>query len=151
MSYVGRMKRAALAAVLCAAASGLPVAQAQAADSALLAQMAGRWSVALVGNTSCGSTSMFATFTLNASGFGNNVSIKSNSTGCGLTVVANQPFKITNLNSRGTGKASMGCGVDCGFTFDIQVAAGGQLFALADVTDFNNNPTGTAVHMIETE
>lgn len=109
--------------------------------------LAGKWSAALGGNTGCGITSMFVTFTLNGSGVGA-ATILQHSTGCANTTIAGT-FTVLTVDNNGQGTASLSCGASCGWSFKIQVASSGDAFILADVdaANPNNTPTGTALRM----
>lgn len=122
---------------------------AKAADP-LLALMQGKWTAALVGNTGCGTESVLATFTLDANGIGaGTAAVRTHSTGCADKLVKRQDFSIDSLDANGSGTAHLTCGAGCGWAFNIQVAETGKIFILANVVNFQNTPTGTAIHQVE--
>jgi hypothetical protein len=127
--------------------AGLIVAPMQ-AQAATVSQLAGNWTAALIGNTGCGSHSLFVTITLPASGIGT-ASIQGHSTGCANSVTAGQTFKILTLGVNGQGTASLTCGVGCGWNFKIQVSADYDTMILSDQTDPVNTPTGTALRQMQ--
>jgi hypothetical protein len=109
------------------------------------------WQIALVGNTSCGRTSMLFTGALNASGTATGTLTASS--GCGKSS-SPQTFKITSLQSNGSGTATLSCGPGClawnfrggnGWTFDIQVGLLALTFDLVDVANGGNELAGTAM------
>ena len=136
-----------LAAILLA----IPV-NANANNTQLLGLMQGTWKAALSGNTGCGVTSAFVTFTLDANGSGaGTAKVVMHSTGCVNKVITAQDFSIDTLGSGGTGTAHLTCGVGCAWAFMIQVEDTGKVFILTDVNAGNpqNTPTGTAIRTIQ--
>jgi hypothetical protein len=108
-----------------------------------VAQLAGPWQIAVVGNTGCGQTSLLFTGTLNAGGQSTGTLI--GSSGCGPSDNT-QTFTINSLNADGSGTAGLSCGDDCGWNFTIQVSPNKQVINLVDVTDGDGNYlAGTAV------
>jgi hypothetical protein len=97
-----------------------------------IAQLAGPWQIALVGSTGCGQTAMLFTGTLDSSGTAEGT--LTGSGGCGASS-STQTFKITSLESNGSGTATLSCGSACGWGFNIQVAASKQVFNLVDVVN----------------
>jgi len=123
-------------------------AQTSARPAVTVSQLAGSWTAALVGNTGCGFTSMRVTFTLDSAGTGTaTISANSASTnpGCGPGVNTGQTFTINSLIANGSGTASLSCGPDCGWNFNIQVAPNREIFNLVDVVNDGNYLAGTAV------
>jgi len=118
---------------------------AMAQPSAAATSLAGKWQMAISGNTGCGLTSMLVNVTLDASGFGNNAVVKSHGQ-CGNAVVTGQTFQILSITGR-TAKANLSCGPGCGWNLDVQIAPGYAVFNLADVDPVNpgNFIAGTAV------
>jgi hypothetical protein len=113
-----------------------------------VAQLAGPWQITLIGNTTCGRTSMLFSGTLNTSGAGTGT--LTSTSGCtsifSLNLPTIQTFAITALNAQGFGSATLSCGSGCGWNFDIQVAADKQEFSLVDVANGSANVlAGTAV------
>jgi hypothetical protein len=109
-----------------------------------IAQLAGPWQIALVGNAGCGATSLQFTGTLNSSGHANGT--LTTSSGCGVDLQSAETFDVKTLNSNGSGTAGLSCGNGCGWNFLIQVAPSRQVFNLVDVTDpVANFLAGTAV------
>ena len=107
-----------------------------------IAQLAGPWQIAVVGNTGCGISSLQFDGTLNASGVA--VGTLIGNSGCGPSNNS-QTFTILTLNANGSGTAGLTCGTGCGWTFNIQVAPSRQVFNLVDVTDPNNWLAGSAM------
>ena len=130
---------AALALAALAAAPG-----ARAATST--AQLAGPWAATIVGNTGCGFSTMYSTFTLNSVGKGN-ATTTYHTANCGDST-STYPISIDTLSSNGSGTANLSCGSGCGWALQIQVAPGSKLFSLVDVNPENpsNYIQGTAVH-----
>jgi hypothetical protein len=106
--------------------------------------LAGKWQIALVGNTGCGRSSLLFTGVLNASGTATGT--LTGSSGCGFSS-SPQTFTITSFNwEYGTGTANLSCGSGCGWNFDIQVDPNYQTFNLVDVSNGGANVlAGTAV------
>lgn len=115
------------------------------------ADLSGNWVITLNGNTGCGLVSMLVNVTLNTAGVGTasiqTHSISGSPSGCEGTITS-QSFTIDSLNTAGTGKASLSCGVGCGWNFDIQVAPDRSIFNLVDVNPLNPNNllNGVAIH-----
>ena len=55
-------------------------------------------------------------------------------------------FAINSLNPNGSGTATIGCGVSCGWRINFQVAPDRSLFNFVDITNGGNELEGTAVH-----
>jgi hypothetical protein len=142
------MSKAVLALLLLTTMASL-VSVAAAADQTAkpaikIAQLAGPWQLALVGNTGCGASSLLFSGTLNSSGHGSGT--LTGSSGCGVDSSSFETFDIKTLNANGSGTAGLSCGPDCGWNFIIQVAPSGQMFNLVDVTDpVGNYLAGTGV------
>jgi hypothetical protein len=139
--------RLAVLAVLLLATAGslvtLSAAQERVKPAITVAQLAGPWQIAIVGNTGCGVSSLLFTGTLNASGTA--VGSLTFSSGCGPTTTT-QTFTITSLNANGSGTADLTCGSGCGWNFDIQASANKQVFNLVDVVNGGANVlAGTAI------
>ena len=116
-------------------------------------ELAGPWQATLVGNTGCGLVSMLVNFTLNSSGAATDARITTHLSapsggGCiDGSVTTGQTFTIDSLHSNGSGTASLSCGPDCGWGFQIQVAPNHEVANLTDVATGNpyNTPTGTMI------
>jgi hypothetical protein len=109
--------------------------------------LAGSWAITLIGETGCGSTTMLAVGTLDATGKGL-VTLNGHSSGCGNST-STEEFQIETLNANGSGTAGLTCNNrnGCGWTFRIQVSPERTVFNLVDITDVGNNRLqGTAVH-----
>jgi hypothetical protein len=109
--------------------------------------LTGPWAISLIGDTGCGSTTMLATGSLNATGQAT-VTVHGHSAGCGDTT-STEKFDIVSLNGNGSGTASLSCNnnTGCGWTFKIQVAPDRSVFSLVDITDGGNNRLqGVAIH-----
>lgn len=112
-----------------------------------LANLFGPWQMTLISVAGgCGPGTALVTFTLDANGMATDAIEVSHSVGCGDTVLSGQTFQIISLNPNGSGVAGLSCGIGCGFTFAIQVAPGGTIFNLVDVTDPGNSLEGVAIH-----
>jgi len=115
----------------------------------LLETLQGNWAATIVGNTGCGLSSMYVTFSLDAAGHGNGTATIVQHAQCADTTTSGLDFNINSLNSSGSGTAGLSCGVGCGWELNIQVARNGQLFGLVDVSPSNPNNyiAGTAIHL----
>jgi hypothetical protein len=138
---------AALALSLVAMIAFLPAAasagKAKPAPAITLAQLAGSWQFALVGNTPCGANSLWFDGTLNSTGQASGTLY--NSSGCGLDTQSTQTLTITNLYADGTGSATLSCGSGCSWNLIIQVSPSAEVINVADIYDANNYLAGTAV------
>jgi len=114
-----------------------------------LPQLAGPWSVSLIGNTGCGWSSMVVTFTLGYSGSGT-ATIQSHTSGCGDNVNTGLPFVVQSVNPNGSGMANLSCGTACGWQFSIQVAPNREIFNVVDVDPANpgNYLSGVAIRQL---
>jgi len=110
--------------------------------------LAGRWQLALYGNTGCGVGSSLVTFTLNGLGVATNASNTGHTAGCGDAVSTGNNFTVSSLNANGSGVAGLSCGPGCGWTFNIQVSPDRSSFNVIDVSPSNPNNflIGTAIH-----
>ena len=117
-------------------------AEVKAPSAITMSQLAGPWEIALAGNTGCGASSMLFAGNLNATGVATGTLVFS-SVQCGSSSGV-QTFTITSLNSHGSGTANLSCGTNCGWNFNIQVAANEQTFSLVDLNR-TNGLAGTAV------
>jgi hypothetical protein len=139
--------RLAVFAVLLLATVGSLVTVSAAANAntpITVAQLAGPWQFAIVGNTGCGVSSLLFTGTLNASGTA--VGTLTGASGGCAPSTSTQTFTILSLNANGSGTAALSCGTGCGWNFDIQVAINRQIFNLVDVVNGGANVlAGTAV------
>ena len=139
--------QAALAGVLVlvsvVALVGVSAAQDAEVNSPItVSQLAGRWQLAVVGNTGCGISSLLFTGTMNSSGTARGTLI--GSSGCGPSSNT-QTFSIISLSPNGSGTAGLTCGPSCGWIFKIQVSPNLQVMNLVDVTDLHQWLAGTAV------
>lgn len=98
-----------------------------------IAQLAGPWEIALVGNRRFGATCLLFTGTLNSNGHANGTLTMGN--GCDVDVQSAETFDVKTLNHNCSGTAGLSCGSGCGWNFYIQVSPQRQVFNLADVTD----------------
>ena len=114
-----------------------------AAAAITLAGLKGPWAMSLEGVTGCGETTMYVTFTLNATGSGT-ATIVAHSAGCGDHTTPGLPFTIQTLNPNGSGTANLSCGTSCGWPLVIQVAKNSQIFSAVVVA--GNFLEGTAIH-----
>jgi hypothetical protein len=135
----GLVVRFAFAAVLSLATIPAVQAQTDRPPAAKISQLAGPWSVSLIGNTGCGWSSMLVTFTLDATGTGT-ATIQSHTSG----------FVVQTMSANGSGTANLSCGADCGWEFNIQVAPNREVFSLVDVYPENpgNYLSGMAVRQL---
>src|SRR5215471_6566615 len=76
--------------------------------------LTGPWAMTLTGDTGCGISTSYVTFTLNSSGSGL-ATITSHTSGCGNPVSTGMPFTINTLNANGSGTAGLSCGTGCGW------------------------------------
>jgi hypothetical protein len=143
-----------LARLACVAVFSLGLVAAQNEDvqpaAVTVAQLAGSWTVALVGNTGCGIGTILAEVTLDSNGTGTSTNTYNNAStnpGCGPVTATGQSFVINSLSPSGSGTASLSCGASCGWTLNIQVAPAKTptIFNLVDVTKPDNFLAGTAV------
>jgi hypothetical protein len=113
-----------------------------------LAALKGAWSATIVGQTGCGISAMYVTFTLNAAGHGNGTAALTTHGQCEDATTTGLNFNIVSLHANGSGKATLTCGAGCGWTLNIQVAKSGQIFNLVDIDTENPNNfiAGTAIH-----
>ena len=136
----------ALALLLVATIASVPAVlsaqDAKVKPAITIAQLAGPWQIALVGNTGCGITSILFTGTMNSAGNAPGTLI--GNSGCGPSNTS-QHFWIESLNSNGSGTAGLSCGEGCGWLLSIQVSPNKQVINLVDITDPANYLAGTAV------
>jgi hypothetical protein len=123
-----------------------PLATSGVRPAMALSWLQGSWAATLTGDTACGISTMYVTFTLNASGQGL-ATIHGHSAGCGDNVSApNLSFDIQSLNADGSGTAALSCGTNCGgWNLFIQVSPDLQEFNMVDVINRNNFVEGTAI------
>jgi hypothetical protein len=145
----GLVVRFAFAAVLSLATIPAVQAQTDRPPAAKISQLAGPWSVSLIGNTGCGWSSMLVTFTLDATGTGT-ATIQSHTSGCGDNTTTGVTFVVQTMSANGSGTANLSCGADCGWEFNIQVAPNREVFSLVDVYPENpgNYLSGMAVRQL---
>lgn len=126
--------------------AGSQMAMVAPAQAASISALAGKWTAVLGGNTGCGATSMYVTFTLNNAGVGT-ATIQGHSTGCPNSTTTGNAIEILTLTPTGQGTASLACGSGCGWQFKIQVGRSGNEIILADVdaANPNNTPVGIAL------
>jgi hypothetical protein len=121
------------------------------AQQITLQGLAGAWNAALIGNTGCGLSTMWVFFTLNSSGVATDAEIVTHvlqgSPCIDQQTNTSNTFTINPLNGGGMGGATLTCGNDCGWTFQIQVYPDMAMFNLVDVTDGNNLLQGVAVRL----
>jgi hypothetical protein len=119
----------------------------QATGTITMADLSGPWAMTLTGDTGCGITTSYVTFTLNASGSGV-ATIRSHSSGCGDPTTSGLPFTINSLNANGSGTANLSCGSGCGWDLVIQVSPDRSIFSVVDVSPANpgNYFEGMAIH-----
>ncbi len=100
----------------------------------------------LTGNTGCGITTSYVTFTLNA--FGSGLATQHQHTSACGDGVGTHPFVITSLRSNGSGTANLSCGSGCGWNLTIQVSRDHEQFSVVDVSPVNPNNyfEGIAIH-----
>ncbi len=108
-----------------------------------VSSLAGPWQATLFITGGCGVGTKLVTFTLNSGGLALATETFHTDT-CGDNTETGT-FRITSLNSTGTGTAQLI--VDqVVFNFSIQVAASGDIFNMVDVTDYGNYEEGSAIH-----
>jgi hypothetical protein len=113
-----------------------------------IANLVGKWQLALYGQGGCGIGSEAATFTLNVKGLATNVAGTAHNVGCGDSTFTGGTFSILSMNANGSGTAGLSCGTGCGFTLNIQVSPDRSTFNVVDVStaDPGNFLVGTAIH-----
>jgi hypothetical protein len=113
-----------------------------------LAKLKGPWAATIVGNTGCGLSTMYVTFTLDATGNGQGTATVVGHGQCGDATTSGLDFSVSSLNANGSGTAGLSCGAGCGWNLIIQVAKNAQVFSLVDVdpTNPSNYIAGTATH-----
>lgn len=118
---------------------------APAAEAATYPRLSGKWTAVLSGNTGCGATSMYVTFSLNSLGTGP-ATLTSHSTGCPNGTSA-ETMTIFSLDGTGQGTAGLTCGASCGFSLRFQVSSDFNQMIITDVDagNPNNTPTGAAI------
>jgi hypothetical protein len=111
------------------------------------ADLTGPWAMTLTGDTGCGISTSYVTFTLNSAGSGS-ATITSHTSGCGDHTSTGDAFTINTLNANGSGTANLSCGPGCGWNLNIQVAPDRSIFNVVDVSPANpgNYLEGLAVH-----
>ena len=77
------------------------------------ADLVGPWAVTLTGDTGCGITTMYVTFSPSSSGSGT-ATYQSHTSGCGDGSTTGVTFTIDTLNTNGSGTANLTCGSGCG-------------------------------------
>jgi hypothetical protein len=100
----------------------------------------------LTGDTGCGISTSYVTFTLNSAGSGVATNT-SHTQGCGNPTGTGE-FTILTLNANGSGTAGLSCGPGCGWAFHIQVSPDRSIFNVVDVDPTNpgNYLEGVAIH-----
>lgn len=58
---------------------------------------------------------------------------------CGDSATGTVSFKVSSVNSHGTGAAHLSCGEDCGWDLKVQLAPNHEVFNLVDVSSGNPN------------
>ena len=118
------------------------------ASKVVIANLAGKWQLALYGQGGCGIGSEVDTFTLNVKGLATNDAGTAHNVGCGDSTYTGRTFTILSLNANGSGTAGLSCGTGCGFTLNIQVSPDRSTFNVVDVSATNpgNFLVGTAIH-----
>jgi hypothetical protein len=106
-----------------------------------VAQLAGKWQVAMELNGGCGVGSKLVIFTLTTSGTGP-ASFEANTLECGPGS-GTGTMTITSLKSDGSGTAVLS--LNFVGNFDIQVSPNGQVMNMVEVADTGNYDVGTAV------
>jgi len=146
MAIVHKSLRIAVAAAGAAAAIATPLVASAGVGQIGYADLTGTWTATLVGFTGCGNSAMLATISLNNVGVG--TATLTTHGQCGDSVVSGQSFKVTSLNTNGTGTAGLSCGVGCGWNLKVQVSPDRQTMNLIDVDPVNpgNYIAGVAVH-----
>ena len=146
MAIVQKSLRIAAAAAVAAAAIATPLMASATVGQIGYADLTGTWTATLNGFTGCGNSSMLVAITLNSAGVG--TATLTTHGQCGDSVVTGQSFKVTALNTNGTGAAGLSCGVGCGWNLRLQVSPDRQIMNLIDVDPVNpgNFIAGVAVH-----
>jgi hypothetical protein len=100
------------------------------------AGLTGTWAMTLTGDTWCGASASYVTFTLNGAGSGP-ATITSHTSACGNLIRSGQAFAVSILNPNGSGTANLSCGPGCKWKFDIQVSPDRSMFNVVDVSPAN--------------
>jgi len=110
------------------------------------ADLSGPWAATITGDTGCGITTYYFTFTLNTLGSGSGTAV-SHTSGCG-DGSNTFTFTVSTLNANGSGTGGIGCGTACGWNLNIQVAPDRSVMNFVDVSPLNpgNYIEGTAIH-----
>jgi hypothetical protein len=136
--------RLAVLGLLVLATVGSLVGVSAAAPPITIAQLAGPWQIAVVGNTGCGVSSLLYNGKLNSTGQSTGT-LTGSSAGCAPSTTT-ETFNILSLNGNGSGTAGLTCGSGCGWTFNIQVSRDKLVINLVDVVNGGSNVlAGTAV------
>ena len=146
MAFVQKSLRIAAVAAVAIAATAAPVIASAGVGYVAYPDLAGNWTATLSGFTGCGSSAMLVAINLNSAGVG--TATLTTHGQCGDSVATGQTFKVTALNTNGTGTAGLSCGVGCGWNLKIQVSPDRQTMNLIDVDPVNPNNyiAGVAVH-----
>ncbi len=102
-----------------------------------IGNFAGHWQMTVIGQTSCGFGTTVYSVTLNAAGSGT-------ATGtyhgvCGDSSIGPVVFKVSSVNSHGSGTANLSCGAGCGWSLKVQLSPDHTVFNLVDVDSENPN------------
>lgn len=146
MALVQKSLRIAAAAAVAVAAIAAPVIASAGVGQIGYADLTGTWTATLSGFTGCGNSAMLVAINLNNAGVG--TATLTTHGQCGDSVATGQTFKVTALNTNGTGAAGLSCGVGCGWNLRLQVSPDRQTMNLIDVDPVNpgNYIAGVAVH-----
>jgi len=139
-----------VAMVLVVAFSALQFNQAQAQTEVVqpavtIDQLAGTWFATLSGVTGCGTSTLVATFTLDATGNGTQTSSVEHTAGCGNINQSGQTVQVQILIKNGSGFIAFGCGPGCGFGFRFQLSRNLEMFNLGPQSVPGNYLAGVAV------
>ena len=147
MTYHRQRARLTVAIALSVVALLAVAQRSKATGTITKADLSGPWAMTLIGNTGCGMSTMYVTFTLSTAGSGS-ATITSHSSGCGDSTSTAEPFTINTLSVNGSGTANLSCGAGCGWNLDIQVSSDRSIFNVVDVSPVNpgNFLQGVAIH-----
>jgi len=84
--------------------------------------LTGSWQATLYGLGACGVGSTLVTFTLNNSGVASNANETYHTASCGDGSSIGNTFTIQSLNADGSGMATLTCGPNCKYDFNIRVS-----------------------------
>jgi hypothetical protein len=145
MNAIRKLYRSSAIAIAMAAMLSVPVASQAGVGQITLADLHGPWTATLMGFTGCGQHAMHVAINMNNAGSG--TATITNHSQCGDSVQTGQTFKVSSINTSGTGTANLSCGTGCGWVLRFQVSPDRTVMNLVDVEPANpgNFLAGSAV------